>query len=60
MRLWEEEDKIAIDINISCVMYTDIPRKMLTKKNDDASEAEVASKPASEFSSDERGDAEVI
>ena len=45
--IWEEEDNIAIDNNITCVIYADMPRKRLAKKKDGASESGVASKPAS-------------
>ena len=55
----EEEDKIAIESDITCVIYADIPGTRFSKKNEYASDAEVALEPASELSSDERGDAEV-
>ena len=48
-------DKIAIESAITCVIYSDMPRKMLAKKKDSASESEVDSEPVSELSSDERG-----
>ena len=45
--IWEEEDNIAIDRNIPCVVYTYMPMTGLAKKKDGASESGVASKPAS-------------
>ena len=60
MGIWEEVDKIAIGSDIPCVIYTDIPRKRSEKKKDGASKGEVALEPASELSSDERGDADVV
>ena len=44
--IWEEEDNIAIDIYIPCVIYIDIPRKSFSMKKGDASEAEAALEPA--------------
>ena len=57
--IWGEEYNISIDSNIPCVIYVDMPMTRLTKKKDNASEAGLDSEPASELSSDERGDAEV-
>ena len=56
----EEEDKIAIESDITCVIYADIPGTRFSKKNEYASDAEVALEPASELSSYERGGAEVV
>ena len=42
------------------MIYADMPMTRFGKKKDYASEAEVDSEIASEFSSDERGDAEVL
>ena len=58
--IWEEEDNIAIDRNIPCVVYTYMPMTGLAKKKDGASKYEVTPEPASGLSSDERGDAEVV
>ena len=58
--IWEEEDNIAIDIYIPCVIYTDMPSTGLAKKNDVASEAEGYSEPESELFSDERRYAKVV
>ena len=58
--IWEEEDNIAIEINIPCVIYTYMPRTRSEKKKDSASKYEVDPEPALEFSSDERRDAEVV
>ena len=58
--IWEEENNIAIDIYVPCVIYIDMPRTRLAKKKDGASKDEVAPKPASELSSDERGGVEVV
>ena len=58
--IWEEEDNIAIDIYIPCVIYIDIPSTGLAKKNDVASEAEGDLEPESELSSDERRYAKVV
>ena len=58
--IWEEEDNIAIDRNIPCVVYTYMPMTGLAKKKDGASESGVASKPASQLYSDERGGDEVL
>ena len=58
--VWGEEDNIAIDRNITCVIYTDIPRTRFAKKKEYASEAEVALELASELSYDERWDVEVV
>ena len=60
MGIWDYEDNIVIDSNIICVVYIDIPRKRLAKKKDGASKYDVAQEPASELSSDERGDVEVV
>ena len=38
----EEEDKIAIDSNITYVIYMDMPRTRLEKKNCGAFKSEVA------------------
>ena len=46
-----EEDNSSIDRDIPNFIYIDMPRKRLKKKKDGASEAEVASEPASELSS---------
>ena len=54
--IWKYEDNIAIDSDISCIIYTDMPRTRLGKKKDGASKDEVAPEPVSELSSDERGD----
>ena len=48
-----------MDSNISCVIYIDMPMKRLSKKKDSAYKDELDPEPASEFSSDERGDEEV-
>ena len=42
------------------MIYTDIPRTRVAKKEDNVSESEVALELASEKFFDERGDAEVI
>ena len=56
----EEEDNTDIESDIPCVIYTDMPRKRLAKNKNGASKDEVAPEPASELSSDERGDTEVV
>ena len=48
--IWEEEDNIAIESKIPCIVYTYIPRKRLSKKHYGASKDKVASKPASDLS----------
>ena len=58
--IWEGEDNIAIDVNIPCVIYTDMTSTGLANKKDGASKYGVAPEPASELSSDERGDTEVV
>ena len=58
--IWEEEDKIAIDRNITGVIYTEMPSTRLEKNKDDASKDEVDPGPASELSSYEKGDAYVV
>ena len=55
--IWEEDDIIVIDSDIPCFIYADIPMKSLAKNKDSASKSEVASEPAPELSSYERGDA---
>ena len=40
--IWEEEDNIAIESDITCVIYKYMPRKRLEKKKDSASKDEVA------------------
>ena len=60
MGILEEEDNITIVRDIPCVIYTDMPMASLANKKDGASKYEVSPEPASEFSSDERGDAEVV
>ena len=58
--IWEEEDNISIDSNIPCVIFTNMPSTIFANKKNDASEAEVALELASELSSNERGDVEVV
>ena len=58
--IWEEEDNISIDSGITCVIYKYIPMKRLENNKDCASKDEVAPEPASESSSDKRGDAEFV
>ena len=36
--LWEEEDNIAFDSDIICVVFAKMPRNRFSKKKDDASE----------------------
>ena len=60
MVIWEEEDNIAIDSYIIFVIYKDIPRTRLAKKNNSASETEVYLEPVSELSYGEREGAEVV
>ena len=58
--IWEEEDNITIYRNIPCVIYTYMSSTRLENKNYGAYKYEGAPKPASELSSGERGDAEVV
>ena len=58
--IWDEEDNIYTDSGITCVIYTYMLRKKLSKKKDGTSEYEVASEPAPYLYSDERGYAEVV
>ena len=44
--IWEEEDKIAIDSEIPCVIYVDLPMTRLAKKKDGASKDKVSSELA--------------
>ena len=60
MGTWEEDDNIAIDGNIPCVIYTYMPRKRLANNKDSASKDEVAPVPESDLSSYEKGCAEVV
>ena len=60
LEIWEEEDNIAINGNITCVVYTDMPMTRLSNKKDGTSKYEVALEPASDLSSNERGYAEVV
>ena len=60
MEIWKEEDKIAIESDITCVIYSDMPGKRFGKKKDNTSEDEVALKLVSYLSFDERGDAELV
>ena len=53
--IWEQEYKIAIESNNPCVIDKDMPRKILENKKGSTSKDEVASEPASEFSSEKRG-----
>ena len=38
--IWDEEDKIAIDSDITCFLYTDMPTTRLSKNKDGASKDE--------------------
>ena len=58
MGIWEEEDNIDINRDITCVIYEEITRTMFTNRKDNASE--VDSELSSEFSLDDRGDAEIL
>ena len=58
--IWEEEDTIAIDSDIPCVIYAYITRPRLPHKEGGAYEAEVDLEPASYLSSEERGYVEVV
>ena len=56
--IWEEEDNIAIESNITCVIYINILRKRFTTIKDNSSEVDLYL--TSEFSLDERMDAEIV
>ena len=58
--IWQDKGNISIYSDITCVIYTYIPSTRLSKKKYGASTKEVSPEPVSEFSSDERGDAEVV
>ena len=60
LEIWEEEDNIAIDRDIPCLIYAYMPSTRFIKKDSNASDAEVASELASELSSGERGYLEVV
>ena len=61
--LWEEEDSIDFDSDITCVIFEKMQQTRFSKKNDDASEgaSELTSKDGYfELSSDDRGESYIV